>query len=70
MEVLFLVKIFNIEFFRNLYVLRFSESKNVVYGNRSVCVCDCVRNVLHFMFQKLIKVETPNFTHNTRLVHR
>ena len=46
MEVLFSVKIFDVEFSPVLYVLRSPESKKVVFGNWSVrmyvCVCVCV----------------------------
>ena len=46
MEVLFSVKIFDVEFSPDLYVLMSPESKKVVFGNWSVsmyvCVCVCV----------------------------
>ena len=46
MEVLFSVKIFDVEFSPDLYVLRSPESKKVVSGNWSVrmyvCVCVCL----------------------------
>ena len=49
MEVLCSVKIFDVEFSPDLYVLRSPESKNVVFGNWSVrmyvCVCDCKVNI-------------------------
>ena len=51
MEVLFSVKIFDVEFSPDLYVLRSPESKKVVFGNWSVrmyvcvCVCDCKVNI-------------------------
>ena len=45
MEVLFSVKIFDVEFSPDLYVLRSPESKKVAFGNWSVrmYVCACVR---------------------------
>ena len=51
MEVLFSVKIFDVEFSPDLYVFRSPESKKVVFGIWSVrmyvcmyvCVCACVR---------------------------
>ena len=44
MEVLFSVKIFDVEFSPDLNVLRSPESKKVVFGNWSVrmYVCPCV----------------------------
>ena len=55
MEVLFSVKIFDVEYSTDLYVLRFPESKKIVFGNWSVrmyvyvCVfayvCDCEVNI-------------------------
>ena len=52
MEVLFSVKIFDVEFLPDLYVLKSPESKKVVFRNSSVrmyvrvrvCVCVCVRD--------------------------
>ena len=45
MEVLFSVKIFDVEFSPDIHVLRSPESKKVVFGNWSVrmyvCVCVC-----------------------------
>ena len=72
MEVLFSVKIFDVVFSPDLYVLRSSEFKKVVFVNWSVrmCVCDCEVNFQRFIFPKLLKIETPNFIHSTRLVLR
>ena len=53
MEELHSIKIFDIEFLSNLYILRFPESKKVfllriyVY----VYVCYCLRNIQLFIFQ-------------------
>ena len=47
MEALFPIKIFDVEFLPNLYVLKSSKSKKVVFGNLSVhmYVCDCNVNI-------------------------
>ena len=50
MEVLFSVRIFDVEFSSDLYVLRSPNSKKVAFGNWSVrmyvCVrCDCQLNI-------------------------
>ena len=42
MEALFPVKIFDVEFSPDLYVLRSPESKKVVFGNWSACMYACV----------------------------
>ena len=40
-EILFEIKIFDVEFLPDLYVLRSPGSKKVVYGNWPVCICAC-----------------------------
>ena len=42
MEILFLIKIFDVEFSSELYVIP-PESKNVVFGKWSERMCVCVR---------------------------
>ena len=42
MKALFSVKIFNVEFSPDLYVLRTSESKKEVFGNRSARMYVCL----------------------------
>ena len=76
MEVQFSVKIFDVRFSSDLYILKSPEYKKVVFGNWSVrmcvcmSVCGCKMNIQSFIFPKLIKIETPNFIHSTKLVHR
>ena len=68
--------VFDVEFSRNVYVLRSPESKKVVFRNCFVrmrvclCACDCNVNISHFISPKLIKTETPNFIQSSRLVLR
>ena len=49
MEVLFSVKIFDVEFSPDLYILKSPQFKKVVFGNWSVrmCACVCVRMCVH-----------------------
>ena len=67
----------------NLHILNSPESKKVVFENWSlhmylcvcvtcVCVyaCDCVENIPCFISPKLMKIETPNFMHRTRLAYK
>ena len=53
MEVLFSVKIFDVEFSHDLYVLRSPESKKVVFGNWSVRMYVCVCVTLKWIFSAL-----------------
>ena len=73
MEVLFSVKIFDVEFSSDLYALRSPESKKIDFW-KLVCAyvseCDSKVNIWHFIFSELIKIETLNFIHSTRLVDR
>ena len=47
MEVLFSIKIFDVEFLPDSYVLKSPESKNEEFGNWSVrvCVCDSAMDI-------------------------
>ena len=74
MEVLYLVKIFDIEFSPNLRALRSSESRKW-FLKIGLCVlvcvyvrtyeCGCMENIQLFMYPNLIKIETANFIHST-----
>ena len=72
MAIKFSVKIFDIEFSADLYILRSPESKKVVLGNWSirmyVCayVYDSVGSIQHFISPKLITLKTQNFLHTIK----
>ena len=73
MEILFLAKLFNIEFLSDLFVLSSPEFKKsgfqkLVYAYVCECMCvsDCVGNIQRIISPKLIEIDAVNFLHGTK----
>ena len=80
MEVLFSIKISDVDFapdlFVNdlfvvdLFVCFFEIGLWCMDVCMCVCVCGCKMNIQRFISPKFLKIETPDFIHCTILVHR